>query len=129
LTILIMTYTNFLGGSILALVIMNLTCPLLDRVGVPKASATKLKIKLPKGKKLGEQMTTDCVRCGRCLTACCKNLPPIMIKEAADKGNWTRVEKLGAAYCDACGYCSFVCPARIDLKTAVVSARDKIKKQ
>jgi Na+-translocating ferredoxin:NAD+ oxidoreductase subunit D len=129
LTILIMTYTNFLGGSILALVIMNLTCPLLDRIGVPKASATRLKIKLPKAKKLGDQMTTDCVRCGRCLTACCKNLPPILIKEAADKGNWARVEKLGAAYCDACGHCSFVCPARIDLKTAVVSARDKIKKQ
>lgn len=128
-TIIIQTYTNFLGGSILALVIMNLTCPLLDRVGLPKPSATRLKIKLPKAKKLGEQMTTDCVRCGRCLTACCKNLSPIMIKEAVDKGNWTRVEKLGTAYCDACGHCSFVCPARIDLKSIVVSARDKIQKQ
>jgi electron transport complex protein RnfD len=129
LTILIMTLTNFLGGSILALVIMNLTCPILDRVGLPKPSTTRLKIKLPKAKKLGEQMTTDCVRCGQCLTTCCKNLSPILIKEAADKGNWSKVEKLGAAYCDACGHCSFVCPARIDLKTAVVSARDKIKKQ
>jgi electron transport complex protein RnfD len=129
LTMVIQVYMGFLGGSILALVIMNLTCPLLDRVGVPKPSTTRLKIKLPKAKKLGDQMTTDCVRCGRCLTTCCKNLPVILIKEAADKGNWARVEKLGAAYCDACGHCSFVCPARIDLKTIVVSARDKIKKQ
>jgi electron transport complex protein RnfD len=128
LTIIIQTYTGFLGGSILALVIMNLTCPILDRVGLPKPSSTRLKIKLPKAKKLKEQMTTDCVRCGRCLTTCCKNLAPILIKEAADKGNWAKVEKLGAAYCDACGTCSFVCPARIDLKSAVVSARDKIKK-
>jgi electron transport complex protein RnfD len=36
LTILIQTYMGFLGGSILALVIMNLTVPLLDRVGVHK---------------------------------------------------------------------------------------------
>ena len=129
LTILIQTYTNFLGGSILALVIMNLTCPILDRIGVPKPSAERIKVKLPKGRKVGEPMTTDCLRCGRCVTTCCKNLPPILIKEAADKGNWARVEKLGAAYCDACGHCSFVCPARIDLKTAVVSARDKIKSQ
>ncbi|PVX24748.1 MAG: electron transport complex subunit RsxC, partial [Candidatus Bathyarchaeum sp.] len=59
----------------------------------------------------------------------CKNLPVILIKEAVDKGNWAKAEKLGAAYCDNCGHCSFVCPARIDLKSAVVSARDKIKKQ
>jgi len=128
LTIVIQTFTGFLGGSILALVIMNLTCPILDRIGVPKASSTKRKVKLPKGKKLGSVKTTDCIRCGQCLTACCHNIPAIMIKEAVDKGNWAKAEKLGAAYCINCGQCSFVCPARIDLKSVVVSARDKIKK-
>ena len=33
LTVLIQSYMNFFGGSILALVIMNLTSPVLDRVG------------------------------------------------------------------------------------------------
>jgi electron transport complex protein RnfD len=37
LTVLIQTYMNFFGGSILALVIMNLTVPLLDRAGVHKS--------------------------------------------------------------------------------------------
>jgi Na+-translocating ferredoxin:NAD+ oxidoreductase RnfD subunit len=36
LTILIQTYMNFFGGSLLALILMNLTVPLLDRVGVHK---------------------------------------------------------------------------------------------
>jgi H+/Na+-translocating ferredoxin:NAD+ oxidoreductase subunit D len=36
LTVLIQTYMNFFGGSLLALLIMNLTVPLLDRVGVHK---------------------------------------------------------------------------------------------
>jgi electron transport complex protein RnfD len=36
LTVLIQTYMSFFGGSILALVIMNLTVPLLDRVGIHK---------------------------------------------------------------------------------------------
>jgi len=36
LTVLIQTFMNFFGGSILALVIMNLTVPLLDRVGIYK---------------------------------------------------------------------------------------------
>jgi electron transport complex protein RnfD len=36
LTVLIQTYMNFFGGSILALIIMNLTVPLLDHVGIHK---------------------------------------------------------------------------------------------
>jgi electron transport complex protein RnfD len=36
LTVAFQTWVNFLGGSILALVIMNLTVPLLDRVGIHK---------------------------------------------------------------------------------------------
>ena len=127
LTVLIQTYTGFLRGSILALVIMNLTCPVLDRVGLPKPSSTRIKVKLPKAKPLEEKMPTDCIRCGQCLTTCSSNLAPILIKEAADKNKWTKVEKLGAAYCVECGFCSFVCPARIDLKGAVVAAKEKIE--
>ena len=37
LTVLIQTYMNFFGGSLLALFIMNLTVPLLDRVGIHKS--------------------------------------------------------------------------------------------
>jgi len=36
LTVLIQMYMGFLGGSILALVIMNLSTPALDRIGNPK---------------------------------------------------------------------------------------------
>ncbi len=36
LTVVIQTYMNFFGGSLLALLIMNLTVPLLDRVGIHK---------------------------------------------------------------------------------------------
>jgi Na+-translocating ferredoxin:NAD+ oxidoreductase RnfD subunit len=37
LTVIIQTYMNFFGGSLLALLIMNLTVPLLDRVGIHKS--------------------------------------------------------------------------------------------
>lgn len=40
LTVLIQTYMGFLGGSILALVIMNLTVPLLDRIKTGKTPPT-----------------------------------------------------------------------------------------
>ena len=41
LTVVIQTYMNFLGGSILALVIINLTSPLLDNVGLRKPTLEK----------------------------------------------------------------------------------------
>ena len=37
ITVLIQTYLNFFGGSLVALLIMNLTVPLLDRVGIHKS--------------------------------------------------------------------------------------------
>lgn len=36
LTVLIQTYMNFFGGSLLALIIMNLTVPLIDRIRIGK---------------------------------------------------------------------------------------------
>jgi ferredoxin len=130
LTIVIQTYTGFLGGSILALVIMNLTCPLLDRVGVPKARKERRSCGLlPKAKTFSKVRITECIRCGQCLYVCTGRIPTVSIKEAVEKGDWTRVKKLGAEYCQQCGTCSFVCPARIDLKGIMLAAREKIKKQ
>ena len=127
LTMIIQVYMGFLGGSILALVIMNLTCPILDRIGVPKIIKERTYCaKLPKAKKFESVMTTQCIRCGRCLYVCSGRIPTILIKEASDKRDWKRVEKLGAGYCQQCGTCSFVCPARIDLKGAMLAAREKV---
>jgi electron transport complex protein RnfD len=128
LTMVIQIYMGFLGGSVLALVIMNLTCPLLDRVGVSKARAEKVSCGLlPKAKTFAEVRTTECVRCGKCLYVCSNRIPTVLVKEAVEKGDWVRVKKLGAEYCQQCGTCSFVCPARIDLKGIMLSAREKIK--
>ncbi len=127
LTMIIQVYTGFLGGSILALVIMNLTCPLLDRIGVPKALDERTYCaKIPKAKKFESVRTTQCIRCGRCLLVCSGRIPTISIVEAADRGDWERVEELGAGYCQQCGTCSYVCPARIDLKGKMLVARDKV---
>ena len=128
ITIVLQTYAGFLGSSIVALVIMNLTSPILDRVGVPKYRVDRVACaRLPKAKKLGKLPTTQCIRCGECLYVCSGRLPTISIKEAAEKEDWDRVKKLGAEYCQQCGTCSFVCPARIDLKGAMLNAREKVK--
>jgi Na+-translocating ferredoxin:NAD+ oxidoreductase RnfD subunit/Pyruvate/2-oxoacid:ferredoxin oxidoreductase delta subunit len=127
-TFVFQMYLLFLGGSILALVIMNLATPLLDKVGLPTPVEKRALLKLPKAKKFENPALTLCIRCGKCIQSCCMRLSPILIKEANDKGNLERVKALHAEYCESCGHCSYVCPSRIDLKDAVVNAKSKIEK-
>jgi coenzyme F420-reducing hydrogenase beta subunit/Na+-translocating ferredoxin:NAD+ oxidoreductase RnfD subunit len=117
LTILIQTYTGFLGGSILALVIMNLTSPLLDQIGIPKAGEKRPERKRPEAKQFVATKTYDCIRCGSCLYVCQNSLSPILIKEAFEKQNAKTLMKLEADYCTGCRTCNFVCPAGIDLES------------
>ena len=129
LTVLIQTYMGFLGGSILALVIMNLTSPMLDKVGKLKPTPEKKIPKLPKGKQYTTVKTTECMRCGACMRVCCHKLSPILIKEAFDKKNVEKLSKLQADLCDGCGHCSFVCPARIDLKGSVLRSKALLRQK
>ena len=129
LTTLIQTYMGFLGGSILALVIMNLTSPILDKVGKPKPIAEKKEPKLPKGKQFATVKTTECMRCGACMQVCCHKLSPILIKEAFDKTNIEKISKLQADLCDGCGHCSFICPARIDLRGSVLRSKALLRQE
>jgi ferredoxin len=128
LTVLIQTYMGFWGGSILALIVMNLTSPMLDKVGKLKPVAEKTTPKLPKGKQFVTVKTTACIRCGACMRVCCHKLSPILIKEAFDKANVEKISKLQADLCDGCGHCSFVCPARIDLKGSILRAKAMLRK-
>jgi coenzyme F420-reducing hydrogenase beta subunit/Na+-translocating ferredoxin:NAD+ oxidoreductase RnfD subunit len=116
LTMIIQVYMGFLGGSILALVIMNLTSPLLDNVGYRKSGVRRPEPEI-KTKYFDAVQTYDCMRCSACMYVCCNSLSPILIKQAADKHNVDKLMKLDADYCALCGECNLVCPVRIDLRS------------
>ncbi len=130
LTVLIQTYLSFFGGSILALVIMNLTVPQLDKIGLPKPRATKQMQPVPHSKEFAAEdvKTTACIRCGICLQVCCKNLSPILIREALERNDMEALDRLHAEYCEGCGECSYVCPARIELKNTSLRAKAAVTK-
>jgi electron transport complex protein RnfD len=129
LTVVLQTYANFLGGSILALIIMNLTSPWLDKVGRLKPMTESIEPKLPKAIQQASVKTYDCMRCGACMRVCCHKLSPIMIKQAFDKMDVNALVKLNADYCTGCGHCSYVCPARIDLKGAVLRSKAMLRQE
>ena len=121
LTVLMITYMQFFGASFVALVIMNLTTPLLDKVGVLKPMAAEKEPKRPKGKLFTKVKTTACIRCGACMRICCNKLSPILIKQAFDKQDAAELMKLDADYCAGCGSCNFVCPSRINLRGTMLT--------
>jgi Na+-translocating ferredoxin:NAD+ oxidoreductase RnfD subunit/Pyruvate/2-oxoacid:ferredoxin oxidoreductase delta subunit len=131
LTVLMITYLQFFGASFVALVIMNLTVPALDRVGKLQPSTEIKEPKLPKAQAFAPEKVKEyqCIRCGACMRACCHSLSPILIKQAFDKMNFVNMSKLHADYCDGCGHCSYVCPSRIDLKGAVLRSKAMLRQQ
>ena len=130
LTVLIQTYMGFWGGSILALVIMNLTTPFLDNIGRLTVSEGKCEVrKMPKAKVFTTVKTTECIRCGACMRVCCHNLSPILIKEAFEKGDVKKLKKLNADLCEGCGHCVYVCPAKIDIRSTNLRASALLRKQ
>jgi electron transport complex protein RnfD len=131
LSVLIQAYMGFLGGSILALVVMNLTSPALDRLGRLKPTTESKEPKLPKAKAFAPEKvkTYECIRCGACMRVCCHKLSPLLIKQAFDKQDFNNMSKLNADYCTGCGHCSYVCPSRIDLKGAVLRSKAMLRQQ
>jgi Na+-translocating ferredoxin:NAD+ oxidoreductase RnfD subunit/NAD-dependent dihydropyrimidine dehydrogenase PreA subunit len=131
LTVLMITYLQFFGASFVALIIMNLTVPALDRVGMLKPTTESKEHKLPKAKAFAPEKVKEyqCIRCGACMRVCCHNLSPVLIKQAFDKMNIDAMSKLNADYCTGCGSCSFVCPSRIDLKGAVLRSKAMLRQQ
>jgi coenzyme F420 hydrogenase subunit beta len=121
ITVLLQTYASFFGGSIVALIIMNLTVPFLDQVGKRKPVEGGKEPKLPKPMTFKTVKTYACMRCGACMTVCCNGLSPILIKQARDKNDIKALMKLDADFCAGCGHCNYVCPARIDLKSNVLN--------
>jgi len=131
LTVLMITFLQFFGASFVALIIMNLTVPALDRIGRLKTTTESKEPRLPRAQAFAPEKVKEyqCMRCGACMRVCCHGLSPILIKQAFDKMNFDAMIKLNADYCTGCGHCSFVCPARIDLKGAVLRSKAMLRQQ
>jgi len=53
----------------------------------------------------------NCIRCGRCVTACPMGLEPWRLEKLAQLDRFEECEAAGAADCIECGSCSYTCPS------------------
>ncbi|MBR1442190.1 MAG: SLBB domain-containing protein, partial [Firmicutes bacterium] len=74
----------------------------------------------------------NCIRCGKCVSACPMGLMPITLNSDVLAGDDEAFEKNNGLDCIECGSCSYVCPAKRHLaqsirtkKRAVMAAKRK----
>lgn len=53
----------------------------------------------------------NCIRCGKCISACPMGLEPYLLMTETEKEMWDRAEEDDIMDCIECGSCSFTCPA------------------
>lgn len=70
----------------------------------------------------------DCIRCGRCHSACPMNLIPTQIEKFAALGDGEMLKKLGTSVCMECGSCAYSCPAGKPLVQHMRLAKDVMRK-
>ena len=64
---------------------------------------------------------TPCIHCGMCYDACPMDITPSICYKLIDLGQDSKALHENANRCIACGACSYVCPAGLDLTGTIAS--------
>lgn len=90
------------GGPMMGKALMNTEIP------ITKGSSGILLMNNKEAKRLQPQ---PCIRCAKCVSACCMGLEPYLLATLSANEDWERVEKEGVSSCIECGSCQFTCPS------------------
>ena len=70
-----------------------------------------------------EAKETACINCGRCVEVWPSRIIPSRLADLSERHNEEGFVKMNGLECVECGSCSFVCPAKRNLKQAIGSMR------
>ena len=90
------------GGPMMGLAIVGTDLPVLKQNNAILAFAHGDAVLKPE---------SDCIRCGRCASACPMSLMPTNIVRAAKAKDVDMLKTSGITVCMECGSCAFACPA------------------
>lgn len=88
-------------------------------LSLPLLPGTTCLVALSQALVLNEQV---CIGCGRCAHVCHHGLLPYEIQQRMDMQDYTALNGLHPWECDACGACSYSCPASRDVMSHVLEA-------
>ncbi len=105
------------GGPMMGKAIVTLDAPTV------KTTSSILVMTESESKRKEE---TNCLRCGKCVSACPMGLEPIQLALLSQQQRWEEAEKECAMDCIECGCCLFTCPAGRPLLDSIRVAKNKI---
>jgi Na(+)-translocating NADH:ubiquinone oxidoreductase A subunit len=68
----------------------------------------------------------QCVCCGYCEEICPVNIMPHQLYKYASKDLIDELESTGIHLCIECGLCSYVCPSKIEIRSFLIEAKQKL---
>lgn len=107
------------GGPMMGKAIVNLDAPTVK-------TTSCILVMDEKESKRKEQ--TNCLRCGKCVSACPMGLEPVQLALLAKQSRWEETEKECAMDCIECGCCLYTCPAGQPLLDLIRVAKINIGK-
>lgn len=105
------------GGPMMGKAMVNLDVPTVK-------TTSSILVMSEKETKRKEQ--TNCLRCGKCVSACPMGLEPIQLSLLSKQQRWEEAEKECAMDCIECGCCLFTCPAGQPLLDLIRVAKNNI---
>lgn len=70
---------------------------------------------------------TDCIRCGRCVSACPMKLMPTRLCADVKLGDFEAMQKHSIMTCMECGSCAFSCPAHRHIVQTIRLGKSKLR--
>lgn len=107
------------GGPMMGKAIVNLDAPTVKTTSC---------ILIMDEKESKRKKQTNCLRCGKCVSACPMGLEPIQLALLAKQSRWEEAEKECAMDCIECGCCLYTCPASQPLLDLIRVAKINIGK-
>ncbi|MBQ2996444.1 MAG: RnfABCDGE type electron transport complex subunit C, partial [Oscillibacter sp.] len=106
--------------------------------GGPMMGMAQYSFDIPVGKGTGsmlafadkEEQTVahpQCIRCGKCVSACPMHLEPLFLYQYAEKGMVDELNEAHIMDCMECGACAYTCPARMHLTHMFKTAKQLVK--
>jgi len=79
--------------------------------------------------ELDENATVNCVKCGKCVSACPMGLVPALLNTNCKADNFDELAKLNIMDCIECGLCSYTCPSRQNITQNIKMAKAKLRQK
>ncbi len=108
----------FMGGPMMGLAISDDSLPVLKQNNAILAFDEK-------EARLAE--ATDCIRCGRCVSACPMRLVPTKLCAAVQLKDFEAMQKHQIMTCMECGSCAFSCPAHRHLVQTIRLGKSQLR--